>query len=169
MSAGTVSAVMSGCKPDTSDNWKPLILSKDQVKILAEVVDIILPATNTPGAKELLVHRFIDKIIAECFSKEEQDKVLKGLEYINSASVDVSGKGFMGASPEERLTVLSTYDKEAIKDHSHFFFKIKDLAITGYFSTEIGQTQALQHVAVPGRYEGCIPLEKAGEGRAWAQ
>jgi hypothetical protein len=170
MSAGTVSAVMSGCTADTSSNWVPQILSKDQAKMLAEVVDIILPATNTPGAKELLVHRFMDKFIAECLSKDEQDKVLKGFETINAASLDVSGgKDFVKASPEDRLAVLSAYDKASAKDGSHFFRSIKGLAIMGYFSTEVGQTKALQHIAVPGRYEGCIPLAEAGEGRSWAQ
>lgn len=171
MSAGTVSAVMSGCKADTSSDWTPQILSKDQAEMLAEVADIILPATDTPGAKELLVHRFMDKVIAECLSKDEQNAILKGLESINAASVKASGKDFVKASPEDRLAVLSSFDKESATNtgERHFFYHIKDLAITGYFSTEIGQTKALQHIAVPGRYEGCIPLAEAGEGRAWGQ
>lgn len=166
LSVGTVSTVISSCQTtETGEGWTAQILSKSQVKTLAEVVDIILPATDTPGAKELLVHQYVDKFIAECLKKEEQDKVIKGLDDINAKA----GNDFAGASAEEQLTILTAYDKAAAKDGSHFFRRLKGLTIMGYFSSEIGQTKALQHIPVPGRYEGCVPLAEAGEGRAWAQ
>ena len=43
---------------------------------------------------------------------------------------------------------------------------IKQLTLWGYFSSEIGATQALRYVAIPGKYEGCIPYKKGD--KAWA-
>jgi hypothetical protein len=43
---------------------------------------------------------------------------------------------------------------------------MKELTLWGFFSSEIGATQALRYVAIPGRYEGCIPYKKGD--KAWA-
>jgi hypothetical protein len=49
---------------------------------------------------------------------------------------------------------------------THHFTMIKQLTLWGYFSSEIGATQALRYVAIPGKYEGCIPYKKGD--KAWA-
>jgi hypothetical protein len=80
----------------------------------------------------------------------------------------------MKASPEHRKEVLSALDKEQ-KDYNankkngdpnHYFSLMKQLTLLGYFTSEIGATQALRYVAVPGKYEGCIPIQKGN--KAWA-
>ena len=56
------------------------------------------------------------------------------------------------------------YKKE--KKPSHYFTMMKQLTLHGFFTSKVGATQALRHVAVPTKYEGCIPYKKGD--RAWA-
>ena len=58
-----------------------------------------------------------------------------------------------------------TYKRDP-KDDPHYFSMMKQLTLWGYFTSKPGATQALRYVAVPGRYEGCIPYKKGD--KAWA-
>jgi hypothetical protein len=80
----------------------------------------------------------------------------------------------MAATPAERLTLLERLDKEA-RDHDwnraedeppHYFRMLKELTLLGYFTSEIGYTQAMRYAETPGRYDPCAPYEE-GEA-AWA-
>ena len=74
----------------------------------------------------------------------------------------------------QRKALLTEIDTEANKymaekkgeDPKHYFRMMKELTLLGYFTSEIGATQALRYVAVPGKYEGCVPYKKGD--RAWA-
>jgi hypothetical protein len=84
------------------------------------------------------------------------------------------GHTFMEATPEQRHEMLVSLDKEQKEyqdkkkpeDPTHYFRMMKELTLWGYFTSEIGATKALRYVAVPGKYEGCIPY-KTGD-KAWA-
>lgn len=53
------------------------------------------------------------------------------------------------------------------KRKNHYFFELtRDLTLLGYFSSEIGATQARAYVAVPGRYDGCVDLQPGQ--KVWA-
>lgn len=47
-----------------------------------------------------------------------------------------------------------------------FFATMKELTVVGYYTSEIGATQELRYLAVPGPYRGCIPFTEAR--RTWA-
>ena len=49
---------------------------------------------------------------------------------------------------------------------AHYFRMMKELALLGYFTSEIGCTQAQRYVESPGRFDPCVPY-KPGE-KAWA-
>ena len=51
-------------------------------------------------------------------------------------------------------------------DANHYFGLMKQLTLLGYFTSEIGATQALRYIAVPGKYQGCVPYTKGD--KAWA-
>ena len=48
----------------------------------------------------------------------------------------------------------------------HYFRMMKELALLGYFTSEVGYTKAMRYVESPGRFDPCAPYKK-GE-RAWA-
>ena len=62
-------------------------------------------------------------------------------------------------------TDAGTYKRDPSED-PHYFSMIKQLTLWGYFTSKPGATQALRYIAVPGRYEGCVPYKKGD--KAWA-
>ncbi len=77
-------------------------------------------------------------------------------------------------APTDKHDFLVALDKEAKdymskkkpEDPTHYFRMMKELTLWGYFTSEAGATKALRYVAVPGKYEGCIPYKKGD--KAWA-
>lgn len=164
VTGGAAVAVLNGCKADTSDGWTPELLSEGQAKFLAELAETIIPTTDTPGAKAALVHRYIDNAIANTWEKEDQDKFLSKLPAIDELAVSLKGKSFIKLDNEERVAVITELADEYKKsdDDEHIFKVLKDLTVTGYFTSEIGATQALIYVPVPGPYQGCVPVADVG-------
>jgi hypothetical protein len=163
-------AFLSGCKPSARTvNFTPT-----DIAYLDEVAETILPATATPGAKAAKVGEFMTAIVKDCYEEKDQKVFLEGMDKLNEASKKKNSKTFMDSSPEQRHNLLVDLDKEAKEyqkskgkdDPNHYFRMMKELTLWGYFTSEIGATQALRYVAVPGKYEGCIDYKKGD--KAWA-
>ncbi|GAB3547882.1 gluconate 2-dehydrogenase subunit 3 family protein [Spirosoma fluminis] len=173
---------------------KPLFFTADQDATVAELADTIIPTTSTPGAKAAKVNEVIDIILKDCYKQDDQKRFIEGLAQTNKLSQDAYGKAFVQLDPTQRIAIVKQLEAdakqqrakmaaqraaakvensqadlqmpEAKKTYTPFFTILKDLTLTGYFTSEIGATQALEYVAVPGRYDGCVPL-KPGQ-KAWA-
>lgn len=174
---GTVvggAAFLEGCKSGGDKLAVGLPFSAENISFLDEVAETIIPTTNTPGAKAAKVGEFMNTMVVDCYTEGDQKVFVEGLQKIEDASQKKSGKSFMASSPEEKKALLTEIDKQ-LKDYNknkkegepnHYFGLMKQLTLLGYFTSEVGATQALRYVAIPGRYEGCIPYTK-GE-KAWA-
>jgi len=166
---------LSGCiNADKKIGTAGLNFSPDDISFLDEVGETIIPATDTPGAKETKIGEFMHTIVRDCYGEKEQQIFVDGMGKLNDASKKVNGKTFLESNADERKKLLIQLDKEqkdytATKkpeDPAHYFRMMKELTIWGYFSSEPGATKALRYIAVPGRYEGCIPYKKGD--KAWA-
>lgn len=71
-----------------------------------------------------------------------------------------------GKSQTENAGITSILPKDKAKTEPRFFLIVRDLTLLGYFTSEIGVTQAYEYVEIPGRYDGCTDL-KPGQ-RVWA-
>jgi hypothetical protein len=166
---------LSGCTdPNRNVGAAGINFSNDDAAFLDEVAETILPATDTPGAKAAKVGEFMTVIVRDCYEQKDQKIFIAGMRTLNETSKKQYGKFFVESSPQERHDLLVALDKEQ-KDYmdkkkegdpKHYFRLMKELTLWGYFTSQPGATQALRYVAVPGRYEGCIPYKK-GE-KAWA-
>lgn len=166
-------AFLQGCK--SSDNKAAgFSLTKEQIAFLDEVAETIIPATNTPGAKAAKVGAFMNVMVTDCYEAKDQKIFTEGLAQIEESSKHLYSKGFMEISAEQRTSLLNQVNKELKAyndtkkdtDPNHYFGMMKQLTLLGYFTSEVGATQALRYVAVPGKYEGCIPYAKGD--KAWA-
>ncbi len=156
----------------------PLLFTADQDATVAEMADVIIPTTKTPGAKAAKVNEIIDVILKDCYKTADQKRFLEGLATTNKMSQDSYSKPFVQLANDQRIEVMKKLEADAKQErqamssgpadkrYNPFFYMLKDLTLTGYFTSEIGCTQALEYVAVPGRYDGCVPL-KPGQ-KAWA-
>ncbi len=149
-----------------------LKFTAEQESLLAEICETIIPATNTPGAKDAQVEKFIMTLLADCYPKEYQDRFMVGMERVDRESKTLFGKPFAQAQPEQRIALLKMEEGNAYADRkagvkeTPFFMTAKELTLFGFFTSEAGCTKVLDYQWVPGKYEGCIPL-KPGQ-RAWA-
>jgi hypothetical protein len=164
-------AFLSGCKnADTG----AVNFSATDIALLDEVAETILPKTNTPGAKEAKTGAFMTLIVKDCYKPEEQKVFLDGMKKLEEASQKMHSKGFVESSAEQRKALLVSLDneqkefqkKKKPEELPHYFRMMKELSIWGFFTSEVGATQVLRYVAVPGRYDGCVEYKK-GE-KAWA-
>ncbi|MFT4156254.1 gluconate 2-dehydrogenase subunit 3 family protein [Parafilimonas sp.] len=190
-------AFLSGCKTTPA---KEGLFSADDIALLDEVGDTILPATSSPGAKAAQIGEFMKTMVADCYAEDDQKIFTDGITKLQDAAKKKYSKSFMEMSPEQRTEFLVELDKEAKarsqeigaraakltdeqrhqialdknlgtfkrdpQDDPHYFTMIKQLTLTGYFTSKPGATQALRYIAVPGKYEGCIPYKKGD--KAWA-
>ena len=148
--------------------------TQDQLNLLDEISETILPTTHTPGAKAAKVAEFISIMVKDCYTQSEQQSFMDGLIKIEEECIKINGKNFIKCSPDERTSFLSQMDAQQ-KSYTenktsgqppHYFRMMKELTLLGFFSSETGATQVLRYVAVPGKYDGEMPYKKGD--RAWA-
>ena len=168
------SAWLSGCA--TSRPAAGELFSAVDVALLDEIADTILPDTNTPGAKAAGVGPFMAMMVRDTYDPREQRVFTGGLATLESECRALHGVDFMAASAPQRVALLERLDFEAIEymrrvganqqQPAHYFRMIKELTLLGYFTSEIGYTQAMRYVETPGRFDPCIPY-KIGD-KLWA-
>ncbi|MDX5421685.1 MAG: gluconate 2-dehydrogenase subunit 3 family protein [Hymenobacteraceae bacterium] len=150
------------------------LFDQNQVAFLDEVGETILPATSTPGAKAANIGAFMAVMVQDCYKKEDQDVFLGGLKKLDEASDSKFGKKFLKLNATQRTALLRDLDVEQ-KEYminkepaapSHYFRMMKELTLLGFFTSEVGATQALRYVETPGKYDGCMDYKKGD--RAWA-
>ena len=164
-------AFLLGCKSETA---KEQGFTADDIAYLNEIADTILPTTGTPGAKAANVGQFITVMVNDCYDENDQKTFTDGMEKINELSKKDYSKNFMAITPENRLQLLTKLDKEQKNyttnkkkdDPAHYFNLMKQLTLLGYFTSEIGATQARRYVPVHGRFEGCFPYKKGDKAFA---
>lgn len=149
--------------------WR--LLSPRQGEIATAVADTIIPATDTPGAREAGVGPFIDFMVERTYDAEELDRFLAGLDELDSRSVRAVGSTFVEATVAQRTDVLTGIEAEAEVLRSadgdsppHFFSMIKELTLLGYYTSETGMTEELGWRMIPGSYDGCIDLAQPRPG-----
>jgi len=182
ISAPAVLAVLNGCSPKPSAGWQPLFLRKEEGAMVEEVADLILPRTTTPGAREVGVPAFIDVILKDAYPTEDQARFVSGLKDFETQAQSAHGKPFLQLQPAQRMSFLQQVHDAAVaaekvqadKDvpagerKRPFVLMMKELTLLGFFTSQIGTTQVLQYVAVPGGFQACIPIAEAGNGKQWA-
>jgi len=152
--------------------WSPTALTPAQARLVEVVAELIIPATETPGAREAGVPQFIDRALADYLDKGQAQRLLGGLERMDADARAAHGDVFVALTPQQQVELLTTYDREAAtvpgqsSGDTHFFRALEDLVTVGYFTSEPGATVALRYDPIPGAYHGCVPLAELGRG--WA-
>lgn len=133
LSASTLAGLLAGCKPDGNSNgeatdWQPVFLDKKQGQLLAEIAERIVPATDTPGAKDAGVPQFIDTMLKEYYTKANQQKIVNGLKQIEAAAQKAHKKSFVELNEKQMDKILMVFDQEAIDIASQVNKKNKEEA-----------------------------------------
>ena len=208
---------------ETAAAAPPAPFTTQEIAYLDEIAETILPQTQTPGAKAAKTGAFMALMVTDSYSPRDQGIFRDGMRAVNEATQQAHKVDFMGATPEQRLAVLTRLDRDQ-KRHmdardaatrakrglppvpvpaeagiageegdaylsdqrqenattgkanpapaitadspAHYFRMMKELALLGYFTSEIGCTQAQRYEESPGRWEPCTPYTKGQP--AWA-
>jgi hypothetical protein len=157
--AREASADRSGT-PDGADRGATIgtFTTADQA-LLDEIANTILPTTaKSPGAKAAAAGPFMAVKVTDCYEPANQQIVREGLEKVERACQAMHRTGFLKATPAQRLAVITSLDQAQFdymqnkkpEDPTHYFRIMKELALLGFFTSEIGCTQAMRYTESPG-------------------
>ncbi len=170
--------VIAGEAPTASASR--VVLQGHQPEMVRVLAEMIIPATDTPGAIEAGVPRFIEMMVADWYTDTERGIFLDGLAALDASCRNAYGQDFLGCSVEQRVAALSEAEKNAagyvsplppgflaamaklIDERTPFFAKLKELTVVGYFSSELGATEFLEYNPMPMRYDGDFDFAEVG-------
>lgn len=179
LSSSAIAGVLSGCAAHANEQWKPLLFTQPQADLVSAIAEIIIPRTDTPGAKEVGVPAFIDLILKDAYRKAERERFFAGLKDFEALSLRQHRQSFLSLTPEQQQGLVQRVHDDAVDierkraartgpPQRPFILMMKELTLLGFFTSQVGATQVLQHESIPGRYQACVPLKEAGNGKAWA-
>src|SRR5215216_2720061 len=113
-------------------------IDADQENMLAEVSETIIPATDTPGAKDISAHLFSLKMLDDCYKKEDQQKFVKGMEQFQKNCKSEYDKSFADCTAQQKASILKDMEMKKNQDNELAFFynTIKQLTIQAYTTSK---------------------------------
>lgn len=147
-----LSGFVASCSQPEQEDYSPIFFDQQEFRVIREVIDIILPATQTKSASEANTHHFLDEIFAKCLSSDQQNLIKKGLAHLASR----------WSSEEDRGKLVATIDQKSYAGDENFaYFKaIKQYTLLGFFTSQEGVTKASNYVKIPGDYKGEFPIDE---------
>ena len=160
-------ALIPACMQEKSKSsllLKNLKISGEQEQLMADLSDTIIPATDTPGAKDVGAHLFALMMIDECYNPEEQKKFKSGLEQFENYTKKKFDKSFSSLTAQQRSELLT--ELEAKKDEKDnevvAFYKVaKGMTLQAFTVSKYYLTKVRVYEMAPGRYHGCVPVKSA--------
>ena len=129
--------------------WRPVVFTDQQAETVAVLAELIIPETETPGARAVHVHQHIDYSLS-LQSEEVQQRFLRGLDWLDQKSRETFGQSFTGLPEQAQkalLTIVSSEKNTALSDRMgvEFFKELKDRTIVGYYTSEAGMFEELDY------------------------
>ena len=160
-----LSFALAGAAGAQAPAWVPAALTPAQDRALDAATELIIPATDTPGAREVGVPQFIDRTIGSWCDTAQAALLRSGLDQLDVDAKAAAGAPFADLTVAQQTALLKAYDSVSASQKA-FFMTLRELTTIGYFTSKPGATIALRYDSVPGIYRGCVPLKEIG--RAWA-
>lgn len=141
-----------------TDAWKPRFFDDHQNQTVVALTDLIIPATDTPGAKEAQVNRVIDLLLSES-GPEPQRRFLRGLGWLDGYAIRTHGAPVVKCTQEQQIAMLKSIDPNArpareLQPGAQFFREIKRRTVAGYYSSKIGYAELNKGGRAPSTF-GC--------------
>jgi hypothetical protein len=165
------------------------VFSSDDVILFNDIAEVIIPRTDTPGAKDANVGLMALVLANDCYTINQRNALVEGLKTIDKQAQKSFNKPYLLLNTEQKLKTVSQLDKAAKKYNTkqelyylsvspfdrnrdiadpipHFFTLIKQLTLFSFFTSKVGATEVLRFEAIPGKYNGDLDYKKGD--RAWA-
>lgn len=138
----------------TAASWTPAVLDAHQEATVVALCELMIPATDTPGAKEAQVDRYVDLFLRDGPS-EESAQFLDGLGWLDGYARRRFGHAFVSCTREQQTAVLealSSSREPGLAPGRRFFEAAKDLIARIYYNTEAGYAELNKGGRVPGSF-----------------
>ena len=150
------SALISSLQSCTSiEKYSPLYFSKTEFSLLSNIVDFLIPKTETPGALEMKVPQFIDIIVSETYNNESKNnfsnKLKLLIEDFKSNNIDLSDYNLM------KSKFVNDFNN---KTHQEIYIQIRDLTVWGFKTSKEIALNVLNYNPIPGYQLGCADINK---------
>ena len=151
-----------------SDRAAPPVLDAHAAALVTAAAERIIPATDTPGATQAGVTRFVETMLAGWYPAADRDRFVAGLPTLDSRSRARGGKAFLDITAAEQDVVLRQLDDEvtALRRNdgaaagAHWFAMLKYLTVWGYCTSEVGMRDTLHTWPQPMRYDGNVSVTR---------
>ncbi len=190
-----VSSLLHSCSDGTT--WKPVFFSKDQIILLSNLTELIIPSDDeVPGAKELNLTKFIDLYVINMMEAKQQNLLKKAFDcFVENCLSESNNSNVNQITNEDLESRLKYFFKDKVSSHKSWnsdFYKysrnfesnqnnppvvalsynflntIRRLTITSFKWSETIGEKVLAYNPIPGRQVGCVDLNEATGGRAWS-
>lgn len=182
VSIPAITGVMNGCKATPGIAFKPIFFTEDQARSVEILSGIIIPKTLTPGAIEVGVPSFIDRMLKEVYAEDSQDEFLTGLSEFDADANKTYNNNFTECNASEQAALFKKHHDAAFAvplekpalgwwnprpaAKKPFVLIVKELVLLGFFTSQVGASEVLKYEQVPGPFKGCVPF--ADVGKTWA-
>ena len=154
-------------RPDSA-NSDGKLFRQQEMQILRDICAQVIPQTATAGAAEVDTHGFIDNLLFHCYGAVEQQQAKSVLAKIEQISSKRYGLAFHDADQALQLALLEELEKPTggfdQQDRANFKF-LKGQIVFGYYTSEVGASEELVYLAMPGGFKGSVPYKSIG--KAW--
>ena len=194
----TLISLLQSCQGEPEMSWIPIFFTPEQGAVLTQLVDIIIPKTDTPSASEVQVHVFLDRYVQEVSSKADQQLMIAGLNALITLARSSSGKdkaidltsedletvlapALAPKSPEDstrlseavtefNLSIESNSEASIVDELSSTWFaqNLRGSVIWAFKTSEYIGEQVLAYLPIPGGYIPCGDVNELTGGRAWS-
>ena len=187
-------SLLQSCKNEPEYDWQPTFLSASHGFALKQILDVILPVTDTPGASNLNIPQFIDSYMdqvadedsrkkflssADAFSRAFKKEFNKEQEEGEKADYENIIKKYLKATPaeQEEYAKRNTETQDAQQQASEmeidadagaytYLTSLRSRAIWAWKNSEEIGENVMWYDPIPGEYIPCGPVSELGEGKA---
>jgi gluconate 2-dehydrogenase gamma chain len=150
VSGPTLAGVLAGCeRPREQTEWRPQVLTEVQGEMVATMGEIILPETDTPGARAARVHEFIDVMLTDYYTAEARWRFLTGLERVDVHSRRAFGRRFLEAAPEQQLQLVQALNRQAFSDPPTLPERLEERPVLRDITVETGRSTLEEQAPLP--------------------
>lgn len=168
-------SLLQSCKTEPRLDWQPLFLDNEQAQFMSSFVDAILPKTETPGALDVKVDLFLDKVFAKTYDAEAKQKLSSDISQFNEECKTKYGDTFANLNAADKVSMLEFAESQSaqfnrgvwgtaigIQKPVGFYRSLKSMAIWAYFSSEEIGKQVLNYDPIPQEFVACKPVTEVG-------
>lgn len=147
-------------------------LTANEMAVLTAAAEVIIPATDTPGAKEAGVPQFVGAMVAHWMTPAEAAQFHEGLAGLEATAQQRFQRSYaectaeQGAEIMQALRASSPYTGRTfsltdriLDPKAPFYLRLRDMVVLGYFTSEAGSTRELRYLPVPGKFEANLDIK----------